>query len=480
MRPGLLSLPLLLGACSFSTYDYTECTDNAACRDAFGWGYACGAEGFCEVITPIDRCQQSWPEGFWQDPGAFANSIVLGVNYDYVYTIDVQSMRLAINQVNEAGSLESYDSYVLLECNDTESDQFDDLGGEEAAAQIADFLAGTVGVPAIIGADYSATTQAAFAAAEPWGTLLMSPAASSPALTELDVLVSTDEDPGLLWRTVPPDSLQGKVIAQYMVDPLEVKKTAVIYETGFYGEGLEEAFYESFVGADRTVELLPFSTEGERAEAIGQLESLGVEQVLYIASDRDSIVAFLNSAAQMDIFTRTDPTPAGIFLTDAAYYIDIFEEVAANAAGLFPLIHGSRPAFTTGGVYDSYAAAYSGAFAGEDPGESAYGAYSFDATWLVLYGTAWSLYNEGSITGLGIARGMRRVSAGDSVDVKPSEWPSVKSHFAEGIAVNVNGTSGDLDMDPNTGETEGPIEVWGIGSDGGSGWAFTALETVQP
>ena len=42
----------------------------------------------------------------------------------------------------------------------------------------------------------------------------MSPSATSPALTELEPAAS-DETPGLLWRTVPPDSLQGRVIVSF-------------------------------------------------------------------------------------------------------------------------------------------------------------------------------------------------------------------------------------------------------------------------
>ena len=80
----------------------------------------------------------------------------------------------------------------------------------------------------------------------------------------------------------------------------------------------------------------------------------------------------------------------------------------------------------------------------------------------MLYGTAWSLYQEGVISGLGIARGLRNVSARDDVEIKASSWSTVKATFAEGKPINVEGSSGSLDYDSETGETTAPIEVWQV------------------
>ena len=101
----------------------------------------------------------------------------------------------------------------------------------------------------------------------------------------------------------------------------------------------------------------------------------------------------------------------GIFLSDGAYYIDIFEDVA-DYDFLFEQVRGTRPTTVPGTVYDSFSASYAAAFGGQDPSEAAFTAYAYDAAWLMLYGTAWSMYQEGDITGIGIGRGLRNISDG--------------------------------------------------------------------
>ena len=67
------------------------------------------------------------------------------------------------------------------------------------------------------------------------------------------------------------------------------------------------------------------------------------------------------------------------------------------------------------------------------------------------------------MNGRGIARGLRRVSSGTALEIKPSSWTPVKEAFsmADG-SINIRGASGDLDYNPTTEETTGPVEVWTI------------------
>ena len=147
---------------------------------------------------------------------------------------------------------------------------------------------------------------------------------------------------------------------------------------------------------------------------------------------------------------------------------------------MFDQVRGSRPTTIPGIVYDAFAASYAGAFGGQDPSEAGFTAYAYDAAWLLLYGSAWSGYQEGEITGTGIGRGLRQLSSGEDVDIKPSTWISVRANFEAGVSINVIGASGELDYDSTTGETTSPIEVWGVQSNGSGGYEFTTEDIIQP
>lgn len=484
MRLALAVLSLASGGCILSTFDYEPCSDNAQCRDAFGWGWTCGSDDLCAEVTAPPRCNTTLPADLFQNRTDYGDAVVLGMNYDRAsFDSEVKAMELAVDQVGLVGGLDGR-TIALVECTNEENPDLDALSQKEANVEVAVWLANSLGVPAILGPATSTRTEAAFLAVEKYGTLVMSPSATSPALTDLDGLTSTDADPGLLWRTAPPDSLQGEVIARCMTGgcapevDLDVSKVLVIYETGAYGEGLQEAFYDNYAGAGRTVDLIPFANATDRDEAVVSAAHGDYDEVLFIASEKTDVLAFLFAAGQLEAFTRAEE-PLGIFFADGAYYLDIYQDAAAYD-GLYAQIYGTRPTINQQSeVYDSFAATYSAAFGGLDAGSAAYAAYAYDATWLVQMGVVWSLYQQGDISGLGIARGLRQVSAGDPVDIKPTSWSTVRAHFSEAQPIDVNGVSGSLDYNPTTGETSAPIEVWQVEYQSGSGYAFVEVIVIE-
>lgn len=485
-------LPLSVGAlvgpvagCSLSTYDVTPCTSNAECQAAFGWGSVCvEATQLCGDADLLARCDRSYPADLLSDREAYRDSIVFGAVLDRAaLELEMLSFELPFvqaNQDSEAG-LDGRD-FALIECTNEENTNLDNLDGNEASVAVATWLADDIGVSAILGPDYSSATADAFQAVEPFGTLVISHSATSPALTTLDGATHSDEDPGLLWRTVPPDSLQGQVIADDMGER-GVSKVAVIYESGAYGEGLADEFGSSFEGgAGRTVDRYLFQDDSQLSEYVVDVGGLSYDEVLFIASDLETVKSFLRAAGVLTGFDDGDdgtPDP-GIFLTDGAYYAEIYQETSGVADQLFDQIRGTRPTIDEDSqVYAAFRAAFSSTYSGADPADSAFSAHAFDAAWLVLYGSAWSQYQTGAISGLGIAKGLRKVSEGTPVDIRSSSFGSVKTSFAAGNSIDVTGASGLLDFDPITGETTAPIEVWAVVPDGSS-WGFESLETVQP
>jgi hypothetical protein len=88
---------------------------------------------------------------------------------------------------------------------------------------------------AVVGEVCSAATVAAAGVAASRGLLLISPAASSPTLTDRD----------LFFRTVPSDKFQGQAGAD-LAYKKGVRTVAMVYEDASYGYGLAFSFIAGF------------------------------------------------------------------------------------------------------------------------------------------------------------------------------------------------------------------------------------------
>ncbi|MCO4771968.1 MAG: ABC transporter substrate-binding protein [Deltaproteobacteria bacterium] len=440
------------GLCSLGS-----CSTDTECRDTLGLGWGCGDDSLCFQPAPPARCS-STPATILTAPDQHTDDLLIGSIFDQSdFSIMVKAARLAVLQVNDRDGLGGR-PVGIIECTNEENADFDALTFEEATAAMGRILVERYGVPAIIGPATSGRSEVAFNALSPMGTLLISPSATSPALTNIDGLPPhSDGDPGLFWRTAPPDSLQGRVIAEQMVDVLGATSAAVIHETGAYGEGLSQVFQENFAGGGRTAQAFPFANSTDLATITATVGADTFDQVLVISSRTGDVSAFLNAAAGISGFANK-----GIFLTDGARDQQLLDETAGIAEALYPNIRGTVPAFRPGLVYDTFSAAYSIVFDGEDPAEFGFSAHAWDAGWLVLFGAAWADAQQGVINGTNIATGLRKVSAGDALDLGPTDWTTARATFAEGTSVDISGASGALDYDDASGETTAPIVVWGI------------------
>ncbi len=478
---GLVAVVACAAGCSMGTFSYQECATNEQCRGAFGWGHVC-REGLCASATADARCTETWPPNLYQRQAEMQDAILIGIQFDRSdFDLEMKAARLAVMQVMENEGLDGVE-YALIECTNEENTKFDDLSQDEANEWVSEYLANEIGVAAIVGPATSNRVDSAYFAVKPYGTLTMSPTATSPALTELDGLTSTDAEPGLLWRTAPPDDLQGAVLAEYIAnegtedgdDKPALKTIDVIFEEGPYGTALAFVFSEEFRARGGTTDLLGFGDADKRDEQLINASTSSSSGVLFISSDKDDTKKFLKQVATLDGLDED----RWIFLADGGKDTAIFDEVAALSREDLERIRGTAPAPDGGLIYLKFAKAFSSRF-GSDAGETPYTPYAYDAAWLVLYGTAWSHFNEGAISGLGIARGLRQVSQGDQVDVDPTTWNSVVAHFKDGISVNVAGASGELDYDPETGETSAPIEVWTVEREDGV-YSFGSLKIYDP
>lgn len=443
----------LVSACSLGGVDHAECDTNRQCGASFGLGSVCESDGLCSAPVAHPRCASSFPADLFSDVEKHRDTIVFGTLLDQkneTHRARQNSIQLAIQQIDIEGGVDGR-QFGLVFCS-IEPGLGDNaettLDGALAAAS---YLTDTLEVPALLGPAGSSDVSAVFQAVRDRGTFVISPSATSPALTEIDEVAPTDERPGLLWRTAPPDSLQGQTIALDMT-ARGITSVAVIAQSGAYGEGLRDEFQKAF---SQTPELRVFSNVNQLSEAITAVGSGSAQEVLFIASAQDDVVTFLNAAA-----TNAGFASKSIFLTDSAATQDTLDR---GAAALFPRIRGTRPRplDTSDTVTSTFVASYAAEY-GSDVQPFSFTAHAYDMTWMTALGASWALLQEGALTGVNIAKGLRHVSSGEALALIPSAWGAALQRFRSGESIDIRGASGRLDYEPTTEETSGPIDVWTI------------------
>jgi branched-chain amino acid transport system substrate-binding protein len=472
-RLSIAAVGLALAGCTFNTLDVADCETSAECRNDFGLGYVCRDDGLCERADVSPRCTETYPPDLFNDRFEQRDRIVFGNIVDRSVTLFrafERTAELAYDQANTRGGLEGREFGAVF-CSVEENADIDDLDHIQAAVASVEYLTRTVGVPAILGPATSVEVQNAFLAMTGQDVLMISPSATSPALTDLDPAEVSNDAPGLLWRTAASDALQGVAIASDMLTGRDAPVTSVaaIHEVGAYGEGLYEVFASAFRDGGGEVEEYPYADSGQLAEVIAQVGSSSVQEVLFISSDTQTIIGFLDSVASLAQYeTKT------LFMTDPAANPDVLAEASGTALAR---VRGTRPAplDEDEDVYASFIAAYAGQF-GDDVRGFPFTPNVYDAAWLLAYGAAWAtLREEAGIAGSTMARGLRRVSDGQDVEIRPSSWSSVLQVFRNAGSVDVKGASGELDFDPDTEETSAGIEVWQV-----QNRSITPIYTIQP
>lgn len=177
---------------------------------------------------------------------------------------------LAIQEVNDAGGILEDFAVVGVRGDTTCIDS-------AVATATAERLITADGVKAIVGGDCSGVTTAALQnVALPNGIVMISPSATSPAL-------STIEDDGLFFRTAPSDARQGVIVAEILKEK-GIGSIAISYTNNDYGKGLADAIATNFadMGGDVTINVPHEDGKGDYTAEVGALAAAGGE-VLVVA-----------------------------------------------------------------------------------------------------------------------------------------------------------------------------------------------------
>jgi branched-chain amino acid transport system substrate-binding protein len=340
----------------------------------------------------------------------------------------LETIQAAIDVINEAGGV--HDKPLTLVVGDDGSDH---ERTAEAAQSVID-----QGVTAIVGSGDSTGTMAMAEITVPAGVPSMSGEATSPALT-------THEDDGFLFRTIPSDALQGRLLAQ-RARAQGYERAAVIHSPGPYGEGMAESFGTAFTerGGTMTATVVYVEEQPSYVDALTEVLADQPEVVL--------LSGYIIDAAQIvrDYNTSFADRPVAWQFSDSVVSPDFQTLVGANG---FSFPHeGSAPS-GEGPAYDAFLRMNPTA-----PYPTFY-TNNFDAVFLF----ALAMEAAGSLDGSAIRDALPGVSSGGT-RFGPDQYADAVAAIRAGEDIDYVGASGEVDFDEH-GDVIGPYFIWKVEND---------------
>jgi ABC-type branched-subunit amino acid transport system substrate-binding protein len=290
-RPWLFAFAVLVLAVAFTGL-------LAACEDEEGEGG-----------SPTPAATGTKPAGTPAGTAAAGGALKIGLLFDYTGSLAEfgpnmeKGAELAVEQINAAGGVLGKDIELIKADSGT---------NPQVATEAATRLVNVNGVQAIVGSLSSGVTlQVATGVTVPNKIAMISPASTSPGLTEV-------EDDDYLFRTVLSDAAQGVVLAQWAWDQ-GYKKVSTTYTNNAYGKGLSDQFVTSFKALGGEVPAA-VSHEQEQTTYLSELQQA-------VAGKPDALVAvsypaegkvYIKEAIEnelIDTFLFTDGTKSKEIIT---------------------------------------------------------------------------------------------------------------------------------------------------------------------
>lgn len=329
---------------------------------------------------------------------------------------------LAVKDINEANLGITVD-VTYRDSGDTTTDT--------ANIAVTDLL--SQGVTAIVGTASSGLTLSVIDRIAGAGVLMMSPAASSPQLSDY-----ADDD--MLWRTAPSDVLQGEVLAN-LIAAEGKQKLAMIVLNDAFGTSLAAVMKENFEAAGGKVVSEQLFNEGDSnfdAQISGTLAAKP-DAIALITFEQVKIIA---------------PTLIGSgFNSDSLYFVDA--NLADYSGDFKPgLLEGAKgtkgsPLVDTG---------FNDRLLELDPSltDFAYAAESYDA----VVTLALAALAAGDTSGTALKTKLQEISGGSGNGTKADTFADAAQIILDGGVVDYDGVSGPITFGDNGDITEANIDIF--------------------
>jgi len=345
-----------------------------------------------------------------------AENIKMGVILGFTGPIEsltptmAASAELAFKEASDSGKLLGGSTIEVVRADSTCIDA-------AAATSAADRLVTSDRVAGIMGADCSGVTTAiANNVAIPNGVTMISPSATSPALTDID-------DNGYFFRTAPSDARGGEILAQVVIER-GISEVAVTYTNNDYGKGLADSFSSAFktLGGTVTMDAAHEDGKGDYSAEVAALSASGAQELLVIGYLDQGGRGIIQSSIDSGAFSR-------FILSDGMIGQSLIDNVDGDLSGTFGTIAGS----------DSEGANVFKAVASANgiPGDGPYEPESYDAAALMIL----AMQAGNSSDRASIAANIMNVANAPGEIILPGELAKSLDILSNGGQVNYQGAT---------------------------------------
>lgn len=339
-----------------------------------------------------------------------------------------RAAQLALDHIHSTGGV--LGNKVVMEQRDSGTDS-------TRALPVARVLIEEDGITALVGPDASRVTLAVCAITVPNQVILISPASTSPMLTEY-------EDHGFLWRTCASDAAQGAFMAEQAY-ALGFQTASILYQDNVYGQGIHDAFEAAFSRLGGTIlQSVPFNVD--QSSHILELNALFAQppDVVVLATFVNNARIILKEAKGLSLRSHW-------ILSEAMYQESLFS-VGDVAEGVYVVSVSSE------GVQRSFVDLFRAEYNGEVP--LTFSAQTYDAVMLL----ALAAEKAGETSGRALRDALQTVSAppGERIGIGPDEFKRAVQLLRSGQDINYEGASGPIDFDEQGDVTATSYQLWQV------------------
>ena len=348
-----------------------------------------------------------------------------------------KSVEMAFRDINEAGGAAG--CKLAADTRDSQSQ------GNVAVDQATQLV--NVGkVPVVIGGIISSVSIPILTAVTgPAGVPQISPASSSPTLTDL---AREGKAGGVFFRTITSDALQGTAAAKYAMDQ-GLKKLAVIHVNNDFGVNMVREFETAYRALGGTItSVTPYNEKQASYDSEAAAAMTGEPEALYL-------ISYPVDGATIARAWLTGGGPQKFLLNDGMNSADFIDAVGAQyLSNAFGTSSGTSPTKST----EYFNANYKAFSGGIDPAAPA----------------ADRSYDAGAIVGLAVAKAGKPEPAaikaairqvvdpkGEPIYAGPEEFKKALGLIKDGKPIRYEGVIGPVNFD-QYGDITGPFRLWRI------------------
>ena len=275
----------------------------------------------------------------------------------------------------------------------------------------------------------------------PAGTVIISPASTSPAISVL-------EDNDTVFRTTVSDAAQGAVLARLAIEK-GYTHCSTLYVNNPYGSGLTEIFNTTFESMGGHCEA-QVPHEQEQPSYKSEIDKA-------ITDHEPDVVIAMSYPKSAAVYLREliEGGYSGDFMfVDGTKNQEMFDELGAAQ---FEGMHGTAPGAADSDAKSTFSSLYEAKF-GELPSNPFIGE-GFDGAILLSLAMAKAAADGNGYTIDG--NSLRFVANAPGEQVGPGDMKKAMDLLADGKDIDYVGVAGDQEIDAN-GDVSNTIEIWSI------------------